>query len=193
MVNYNYSKIYKITNSINNDFYIGSTTNQYLCSRMNCHRMASKENNGRRESNLYKLMRELGVKNFKIELLEEVKCDNKIDLCNKEQYYIDLLKPTLNMTNPKHWTKEKIKEYKNDWWINKQIKEGKEIKPKKSKEQIAEERKEYKKNWYLKHRKEDIMNRKDMNKWKDENFVKEYKKEWIKRKRECLKTKEIIE
>lgn len=184
MVNYNYAKVYKIINSINNDVYIGSTTYQYLCSRMNQHRMASKEINGKRESNLYKSMRELGVKNFKIELLEDVNCDNKIDLLDKEQYYIDLLKPTLNMVNSKHWTEEKIKEYKKQWRQNKQINEGKTIRPKKTEEQKIQDNKEYKKNWYLKHRKEGIINKKDMNKWKDEIFVKEYKKEWIKRKRE---------
>lgn len=149
MVNYNYSKVYKITNSINDDIYIGSTTYQYLCNRMNQHRMMTKDLTGRRESKLYKLMRELGNDNFKIELLEEVECYNKKDLLLREQYYIDLLKPSLNMLNSKPRTEDEIKEYKKQWWINKQIKEGKEIKPKKTKEQILEERKEYKRQWYL--------------------------------------------
>jgi len=152
MVNYNYSKVYKITNLINDDFYIGSTTYQYLCSRLNQHKMMTKDLSGRRESKLYKLMRDLGNVNFKIELIEDVKCDNKNDLLMREQYYINLFKPSLNMVNSEPWTEEKKKEYKHQWYINKQIKDGKEIKHKKTKEQIIEERKEYKRQWYLKHK-----------------------------------------
>lgn len=128
MVNYNYSKVYKITNSINNDIYIGSTTYQYLCSRMNSHRMMTKDLSGRRGCNLYKLMRELGNENFKIELIEEVKCDNKNDLLLREQYYIDLLKPSLNIKKSKPQTEEEIKEYKRQWYLKKKENNNKNIK-----------------------------------------------------------------
>lgn len=146
MVNYNYSKVYKIINSIDDEIYIGSTTYQYLCNRMNQHRMSCKDISGRRDSKLYNKMRELGIENFKIELLEEVKCDNKEALLIKEQEYIDLLKPSLNMLRCKPRTKEEIKEYKKQWEENKRIKEGKIKRVKKTPEEI----KEYKRQWALK-------------------------------------------
>lgn len=146
MVNYNYSKVYKITNSIDDEIYIGSTTYQYLATRINSHRMMCKDISGRRDSKLYNKMRELGVENFKIELLEEVKCDCKEALLLKEQEYIDLLKPSLNMLRCKPRTQEEIKEYKNQWYRNKRIKEGKVKKTKKT----PEEMREYKRQWALK-------------------------------------------
>lgn len=155
MVNYNYSKIYKITNTINDEIYIGSTTYQYLCSRMNSHRMMVKDNTGRRKSKLYNLMRELGVENFKIFLIEECKCNNKDELLDREQYYIKLLNPSLNMINCVKKNNDEMREYKKLWYRNKQLKEGKVVIPNgsKTKEQIANERKEYKRQWYLNNKK----------------------------------------
>lgn len=137
MNKYNNSKIYKITNSINGDIYIGSTTMLYLCSRMNMHRMMCKDISGRRDSKLYTSMRNLGVKNFQIELLENYNCENKIDLSNKEQEYIDLLKPTLNMVNSRPLTNEDRKEIKKKWY---------------NKVKNTEEYKQHKKEWYQKYK-----------------------------------------
>ena len=143
MVNYKYSKVYKITNSIDDEIYIGSTTYQYLATRINSHRMMCKDISGRRDSKLYNKMRELGVENFKIELLEEVNCESKEDLLKKEQEYIDLLKPSLNMLRCKPRTEEEIKEYKKQWGQNKRLKEGKVKRIKRTPEEIRE----YKRTW----------------------------------------------
>jgi hypothetical protein len=92
--NYNNSKIYKITNDINNDIYVNGTTANYLSDTMHSHRKASEKQN--KLINLYQSMRKLGTEHFEIELLENVKCLNKDELNAKKQKWINKLKPSLN-------------------------------------------------------------------------------------------------
>lgn len=90
-------KIYKLY--YKNDlsiFYIGHTIKQ-LSKRMNGHR--SETNKETKTSKLYESMRKLGMDNFVIELVEEYPCDNKLQLLEREQHYIELLKPSLNVYN----------------------------------------------------------------------------------------------
>jgi group I intron endonuclease len=89
---YHKGKIYKIVNDINDDIYIGSTVKQ-LSNRMAGHRCKAKTCT----TNIYTTMRELGVGHFKIILVEEHKCENKEQLRAREDYYIKLLKPSLNV------------------------------------------------------------------------------------------------
>ena len=94
-VNYQEGKIYKIYNTINDDIYIGSTT-QKLCERMCQHRNDYKINR-RFNTHIYKAFREHGVENFFIELIEKCPCNDKDELMKTEGKYIRELKPTLNM------------------------------------------------------------------------------------------------
>jgi len=91
------AKIYKIINDVNDKIYIGSSTYQYLCNRMNIHRMSCKDTSGRRNSKLYIHMREIGIEHFKIELIEKYECKTKEELKEREQYWIEQIKPELNM------------------------------------------------------------------------------------------------
>jgi group I intron endonuclease len=82
--------IYKITNVINNKVYIGLTT----CSlnyRWKKHVTESKNLNN--EKHLYKSIRKYGLKNFKIEVLEDGITDFKV-LGEKERFYIKQYKST---------------------------------------------------------------------------------------------------
>ena len=92
------AKIYKLVNDVDNKIYIGSSTYAYLASRMNMHRQTCKDVSGRRNTFLYNHMREIGVEHFQIEILERVICENKQQLREREQYWIELLSPTYNMT-----------------------------------------------------------------------------------------------
>ena len=87
-MDYKNGKIYCIRNSIDEDIYIyiGSTC-QPLSKRMTDHRRSI---NSSRDKNmpLYIKIRELGITNFYIELLEEYGCDNKEQLRAKEGEYI---------------------------------------------------------------------------------------------------------
>ena len=99
MPDYQLSKIYKIINDVNNDEYYGSSTYPYLTDRMRCHRNCCKDISGRRDSILYKSMREIGIEHFNIILVEKFPCNTKKDLNIREQYYLDLFKQALNEFN----------------------------------------------------------------------------------------------
>ena len=148
MNKYNNSKIYKISNTINDDIYIGSTTSQYLCSRMNMHRMMAKDTTGRRNSKLYNMMRDLGVVNFKIELVENINCNDKHELHIKEQEYIDSLKPSLNMIKSIPMTADENREYQRIWAEKQRRKNG----SKKQSEMTLTKDPNYKHNMYLKYK-----------------------------------------
>ena len=94
MPNYQEGKIYKIYNTLNDDIYVGSTT-QKLCERMRDHRNVHKSK-FHFNYPIYKTFREHGVENFFIELIEKRPCNDKDELRNTEGNYIRLLKPSLN-------------------------------------------------------------------------------------------------
>ena len=75
-------KIYIITNDVTDKVYIGQTI-QSIETRFKQHIWESLS--GRRQSKLYKAMREIGFEHFNIDLIEE--CD-EVELNNKEIYYI---------------------------------------------------------------------------------------------------------
>lgn len=76
-------KIYKITNTVNNKIYIGQTTSS-IEQRFGQHKYLSRQNHG---TQLHKAMKEFGIENFIIELLEE-NIDSIAELNAKEIYYI---------------------------------------------------------------------------------------------------------
>ena len=67
MANYQEGKIYKIYNTINDDIYVGSTT-QKLCERMRDHKYSITDAKTGKKL-IYKAFREHGVDNFYIELI----------------------------------------------------------------------------------------------------------------------------
>ena len=68
-----------------------------LNKRISVHKNYCKNKN----TKVYSYIRENGgFENFNVEILEEFACDNSIDKRERERYYIDLLKPTLNNNLP---------------------------------------------------------------------------------------------
>lgn len=104
------AKVYKLTNDINDKIYIGSCNLQYISMRFRLHKQSTKNLSGRRNSKLYIHMREVGTEHFKIEIIEKVICDTKQQLREREQYWIEKLKPELNMFNAIKMDKEYYKE-----------------------------------------------------------------------------------
>ena len=94
--------VYKITNNITGDFYIGSSND--VKRRWAEHKSISAQ---KRQPNvkLYKAMAEFGLDNFKFEVLEKT-----ADLHNREQYWIEQLKPSYNSKRAKGWNTERYKE-----------------------------------------------------------------------------------
>jgi len=162
------AKIYKLVNDIDNKVYIGSSTYAYLASRMNIHRQMCKDVSGRRNTILYNYMREIGVEHFKIEILEKVICENKQQLREREQHWIDELKPELNMVRAIPADKEYYKERRD-----------------------KENERETKKKYYEEHREEIIMKQKQYNKENKEKIA-ERKKAYREKHLDEIKAKRMI-
>jgi hypothetical protein len=92
--NKNKSGIYKWTLSIDNKSYIGSSNN--ITKRLRKYYCLSYLNNKiiKDNSRIYRALLKHGYSNFNLEILEYC---NKESLINREQYYIDLLKPEYNI------------------------------------------------------------------------------------------------
>jgi group I intron endonuclease len=101
------SGVYKITNKITGEFYIGSSKDIYL--RWLQHKRLSvwkQQPNNR----LYLDFQSCGLENFKFEIVEET--DN---LREREQYFIGLLKPAYNNANASRLNIERYKNYQKEY------------------------------------------------------------------------------
>ena len=98
------SGVYKITNTVTNDFYIGSSKN--IKSRWIRHKWPSVwkkyPNNP-----MYMDMQKYGLNSFVFEILAEVEIDSLKEI---EQQFIETLKPTYNNYNAKGLDAERHKE-----------------------------------------------------------------------------------
>ena len=104
------SGVYKITNTITNDFYIGSSKN--VKSRWVDHKKPSilkKHPN----NPMYIDMQKYGVDKFVFEILAEVE---ESFLKEKEQQFIETLKPTYNSNRANGWDIERYKEYRKEYY-----------------------------------------------------------------------------
>lgn len=101
--------IYKITNTVTGDFYIGSSKDVKL--RWMQHKRPSTwkkcPNN-----QLYQDMQKYGLDKFVFEILEEVEVEK---LKEKEQEFIETLKPTYNQMNANGLNVERKKEYQKEY------------------------------------------------------------------------------
>ena len=103
--------IYKITNKITNQIYIGQSTN--INQRWMEHKCPKPKHNLK----LHEDIRKYGINNFVFELIEECK---KSELSKRELFYIKSLKPFYNTVGRKlsKETKEKIRLKTREWWLN---------------------------------------------------------------------------
>ena len=102
--------VYKITNTVTGDFYIGSSKN--VKSRWADHKCPSTWKNNPNKQ-LYQDMQEYGVDKFELQVIEEVEADK---LKETEQQFIELLKPTYNQMNAKGLDVERRKEYQKEYY-----------------------------------------------------------------------------
>ena len=99
------SGVYKITNTITNDFYIGSSKD--VKKRWREHKCKSTWNK-HPNNPMYLDMQKYGIENFEFEILAEVEIAS---LKETEQQFIETLKPTYNDRNANGWDIEKRKKY----------------------------------------------------------------------------------
>ena len=97
------SGVYKITNTVTGDFYIGSSKD--VKNRWACHKCKSK---WKRYTNnpMDQDMQKYGVDSFDFQILEEVEIEQ---LKEKEQQFIGMLKPTYNSIRANGWDFERYK------------------------------------------------------------------------------------
>ena len=103
------SGIYKITNTVTGDFYIGSSKN--VKSRWRDHKHPSVWKNYP-NNQMYLDMQKYGVEKFVFEILAEVEEDK---LKEMEQQFIETLKPTYNSNRANGWDIERYKEYQKEY------------------------------------------------------------------------------
>ena len=103
------SGIYKITNTVTGDFYIGSSKN--VRRRWAAHKWPSTWNE-QPNSQLYYDFQKYGVENFEFEILAEVEPEK---LKEAEQEFIETLKPTYNNRNANGFDFDKFKDYQKQY------------------------------------------------------------------------------
>ena len=103
------SGVYKITNIITNDFYIGSSKN--VKSRWAAHKCPSTWKNYSNKQ-LYQDMQKYGIEKFDFQILASVEPEQ---LKETEQEFIGKLHPTYNNYNAKGLDVEKIKKHKKQY------------------------------------------------------------------------------
>ena len=101
--------IYKITNTITGDFYIGSSKN--IKRRWRSHKCQYSWNKWPNNP-MYLDMQKYGVDKFVFEILEETEVEQ---LKEKEQQFIEKMHPTYNDINAKGWNIERKKEYNKEY------------------------------------------------------------------------------
>lgn len=101
--------VYKITNTITGEFYIGSSNN--VKRRWESHKWPSR---WKRYTNnpMYQDMQKYGLEKFVFEILAEVE---EASLKEVEQQFIETLKPTYNSCNAKGLDIERFKETKKEY------------------------------------------------------------------------------
>ena len=112
------SAVYKITNTVTGDFYIGSSND--VKRRWRAHKCPS---SWKRFPNnqMYQDMRKYGVEKFDFEVIEEAE-EGKLK--ETEQKFIELLNPTYNQMNAKGFDIERFKEYQKDYQKSDKFKES---------------------------------------------------------------------
>lgn len=131
---YKNGKVYKIFNTINDKIYVGSTCNT-LEQRLAKHKSV-RQSSSKKHRTLYALMNEIGPQHFYISLLEEVCCDTKLQLLEREAHWVKML-GTLNMQIPGRTKQQYVADTKE------QKREYDKERRAKLQERIREEKKEY--------------------------------------------------
>ena len=97
MTHYENSIVYQLKSTIDDSFYIGSTSHPKT--RYSMHVSASKEaRNANRP--LYVWANDVGWNNIYMTIIEKLKCNGACELAQREKYFIEFLQPDLNSHMP---------------------------------------------------------------------------------------------
>ena len=135
--------IYKITNTVTGDFYIGSSKD--VKRRWREHKWPSKWNECP-NNQLYKDMQKYGLDKFEFQVIVEIEADS---LKVIEQQFIETLKPTYNNYNANGWDFERYKESQKEYNKSDKCKKARKEYYKAHKDEF----KKYQKEYYQKYKK----------------------------------------
>ena len=149
---YSNGKVYRLVNNVDNQEYVGSTT-QTLIQRKGGHKRKAVVVPNRR---VYQHLNNVGWDNVEIILIESYPCQTKEELNARERHWIDTLKPSLNKVIPLRTHRESqkaydianadtIKEYQREYRQKnaEKIKEGNREYRQQNADKIAEKQREY--------------------------------------------------
>ena len=163
--------IYKITNTVTGDFYIGSSKN--VKQRLACHKCQSTWNECPNKQ-LYQDMQKYGLDKFELQILEEAEADK---LKETEQQFIETLKPTYNNINANGLNVERRKEYQKEY--NKEYQKSDKYKEYEKSDKRKKAKKEYMKEYQKSDKFKEYM-KEYMKEYQKSDKYKEYQKEFYK-------------
>ena len=134
------SAVYKITNTVTGDFYIGSSKD--VKQRLAVHKCKSTWNKCSNNP-IYLDMQKYGLDKFDFQILAEVEIEK---LKETEQQFIETLKPTYNSNRANGWDIERYKEYQKEY--NKKYHKTDKYKNYQKEYQQSDEYKNYQKEFY---------------------------------------------
>jgi len=201
-IDYTQTTIYKICckDTSITDIYVGSTTNfanRKYGHKTSCNTSTTPNHN----LNVYKFIRTNGGwENWSMLQIENIKCKDKREALIREKYWIEILKPKLNINNPYTSVEEKVVQ-KHDWYEDNKdyilekaknnYEENKEQKIKyqtqyaqENKEKISEYHKEYQEL-----NKEKLKQQKKIYREEHKEEARIAQKEWREKNKEILKEK----
>ena len=202
-IDYTQTTIYKIccNDTSITDIYVGSTTNfanRKYGHKTSCNTSTTPNHN----LNVYKFIRTNGGwNNWSMLQIENIKCKDKREALIREKYWIEILKPKLNINNPYTSVEEKVVQ-KHDWYEDNKdyilekaknnYEENKEQKIKyqtqyaqENKEKISEYHKEYQEL-----NKEKLKQQKKIYREEHKEESRIAQKEWREKNKEILKAKQ---
>lgn len=112
-MSYQDAVIYSITNTSNGKQYIGSTRDYNNRCRQHNGAM-NNENDKTYQYLLYQDIRSLGIDKFEFKIIENYPCNDKDELREREDYYIQLYKPKYNSCRA-YLSKEEVKELRHNY------------------------------------------------------------------------------
>ena len=118
-------KIYKIVDNTNNNIYIGSTCESTLSKRLSKHKSDYKRyvDKGIKYISSFDIIKN---DNYKIELIEDVSCENKYELHDRERYWIENIN-CINKYKPNSYLDKGKQEYNKEYKELHKITHGKKI------------------------------------------------------------------
>ena len=156
-------KIYIIKNNINDKVYVGSTTKENITHRLYQHILGSlNDNKSQKHGKLLRAIKEIGDDHFTIELIENIECEDLVEVRHKEGYWIRYYESWKNDKGYNTRLEGRTKrEYYNDTkdhtleCVKKYYENNKEARDEYKKQHYTENRehfRNYKKEWYEKNK-----------------------------------------